>query len=169
MHQQILGQPRRQIYLKNQRPNTQGNISPAFAFSLTTNNIHTPPLKNTHIIYEHVSSASSQDAVLCFQADPLHSRNMWLNEWLYLYTVCFWISTQVVYLQHCFGHYMAGAPWNCCCLGTCSVYTLQPCTSLQCYFIQSHKYFGRMCKLVVTYHLHFWQGNQDLLHATAVL
>jgi len=30
-----------------------------------------------------------------------------------------------------FGCYMAGATWNCCHLGTCSVYTIQPCTSLQ--------------------------------------
>ena len=29
MHQQILGQPRRQIYLKSQGPNTEGNISPS--------------------------------------------------------------------------------------------------------------------------------------------
>ena len=28
--------------------------------------------------------------------------------------------------------------WCCCCLGTCSVYTIQPHTSLQCHFIQSH-------------------------------
>ena len=33
---------------------------------------------------------------------------------------------------------MSGAMWNCCCLGTSSVYTIHPCTSLQCHFIQSH-------------------------------
>ena len=27
-----------------------------------------------------------------------------------------------------FGCYMASAMWNCCCLGTSSVYTIQPCT-----------------------------------------
>ena len=27
---------------------------------------------------------------------------------------------------------------NCCCLGTCSVYTSQPCTNLQHHCIQSH-------------------------------
>ena len=27
-----------------------------------------------------------------------------------------------------FGCYMAGATWNCCCLGTLCVYTTQPCT-----------------------------------------
>ena len=34
-----------------------------------------------------------------------------------------------------FGCYMAGATWNCCYPGACSVYTRQPCTSLQCQFI----------------------------------
>ena len=45
--------------------------------------------------------------------------------------------------------------------------TIQPCTSLQCHFIQSH--IGRVyvC-LAVTCHLHFWQNDRDLLHAAAV-
>ena len=48
-----------------------------------------------------------------------------------------------------------------------SVYTIQPCTRLQCHFIQSH--IGRVyvC-LAVTCHLHFWQNDWDLLCATAV-
>ena len=33
---------------------------------------------------------------------------------------------------------MAGAMWNCCNLGICSVYTMQSCTSLQSHFIWSH-------------------------------
>ena len=37
-----------------------------------------------------------------------------------------------------FGCYMAYATWNCCHIGTCSVHTVQPCTSLQCNFIWSH-------------------------------
>ena len=36
-----------------------------------------------------------------------------------------------------FGCYMAGATWNCCHLGTHAVYTIQPCISLQCYFIKA--------------------------------
>ena len=35
---------------------------------------------------------------------------------------------------------MATALWNCCRLSTCSVYTIQLCTSLQCHFI-----WRRMC------------------------
>ena len=38
-----------------------------------------------------------------------------------------WISTNVV--TALFGCYMAGATWNCCCLGTSSEYIAQPCTS----------------------------------------
>ena len=45
--------------------------------------------------------------------------------------------------------------------------TIQPCTSLQCHFIQSH--IGRVyASLAVTCHLHFWQNDPDHLRATAV-
>ena len=64
-----------------------------------------------------------------------------------------------------FGCYMAGATRNCCHRGTHSVYTLQPCTILQCYFIRSN--IGCTC-LAVTCHLHFWQNDQDHLRATVV-
>ena len=57
---------------------------------------------------------------------------------------------------------MAGATWNCCCLGASSVYTIQPC-----YFIQSHIRKVYAC-LAVTCHQHFWQNDRDLLCATAV-
>ena len=33
---------------------------------------------------------------------------------------------------------LSGAMWNCCCFGAHSVYTIQPCTSLQCHFIRNH-------------------------------
>ena len=65
--------------------------------------------------------------------------------------------------------FMAAATWKCCCHSTGSGYTIQPCTSLQCHFIQSH-----ICRvhvlLAVTSHLHFWQNDWDLLflRATAV-
>ena len=56
---------------------------------------------------------------------------------------------------------------KCCRLGASSLCTIQPCTSLQCHFIESH--IGRVyvC-LGVTCHLHFWQNDRDLLCATAV-
>ena len=57
---------------------------------------------------------------------------------------------------------MAGATWNCCHLGTSSVYTIQPCHFMQSYM---HKVYA--C-LAATCYLHFWQNDQDLLHATAV-
>ena len=50
---------------------------------------------------------------------------------------------------------------KCCRLGASSVYTIQPCTSLQCYFIQSHIRRVYVC-LAVTCHLHFWQNDRDL-------
>ena len=56
---------------------------------------------------------------------------------------------------------------KCCRLSASSVYTIQPCTSLQCHFIQSHTDRVHVC-LVVTCHLHFWQNDRDFLRATAV-
>ena len=45
--------------------------------------------------------------------------------------------------------------------------TLQPCTSLQCHFIQN--YASRVCAcLAVACHLHFCPSDWDPLHATAV-
>ena len=73
----------------------------------------------------------------------------------------FWMSTEVLNLS--LG--MAGATWNCCHLGASSVYT--PYNHAPCHFMQSH-----ICKvyacLAVTCHLHFWQNERDLFHATAV-
>ena len=74
-----------------------------------------------------------------------------------------WISTEVV--TALFGCYMAGATWNCCHLSASSVYIIQPCISLLCLFIQSHICGVHVC-LAATGRFHFWQNNQDLLHAT---
>ena len=54
---------------------------------------------------------------------------------------------------------------KCCRFGASFVYTIQPCTRLQCHFIQSHIVYA--C-LAVTCHLHFWLNDRDLLRATAV-
>ena len=62
---------------------------------------------------------------------------------------------------------MAGATRNCCRLGARSVYTIQPCISLLCHFVWSHVCLAHAC-LVVTFPLHFWHSDQDLLRATAV-
>ena len=56
---------------------------------------------------------------------------------------------------------------KCCRFGASSVYTIQPCTRFQCHFIQGHISMVYAC-LAVTYHLHFWQNDRDILRATAV-
>ena len=58
---------------------------------------------------------------------------------------------------------MAGATWNCCCLGTFCVHH----TPMHHDFMQSHIHKVHAC-LAITCHLHFSQTDQDLLHATAV-
>ena len=85
------------------------------------------------------------------------------SEWTVALHSAFWISIEVV--TALFICYMAGATWNFCRLGASSMYTMQPCISLQCHFIRSH-----ICKvyvyLAVTCHLHFQQNGRDLLRAT---
>ena len=66
-----------------------------------------------------------------------------------------------------FGCCMAGATWHCCRFDAGSVYTIQPCTSLQCHFIQRHTGTVHAC-LAVTCHLHFWHNDWDLLCTTTV-
>ena len=84
-----------------------------------------------------------------------------LKEWQYHYFIARGVLTAL------FGCSMAGATWNCCCLVANYVYTIQPCTSLQCYFKRSHIVRGH-AYLAVTCHLHFWQNDRDLLRATTV-
>ena len=55
--------------------------------------------------------------------------------------------------------YLAVATWNCNHLGARSVYTIQPCTSLRCHFMQSYIHRVHAC-LAVTCHLHFWQNDR---------
>ena len=72
------------------------------------------------------------------------------TEWKSLYTACFEYPSK--WLKRCLAGYMAGATWNCCFLGACSVYTLLPCTSVQFLSIRSH--------------MHFEQNDRDVLRAT---
>ena len=79
-----------------------------------------------------------------------------------------WISTEVV--TELFVCYMAGAMWNCCHFSASFVdtsLTIQTCNSLQIHFIWSHIPRVHMC-LAVTCCQHFWQNDQDILHATAI-
>ena len=66
-----------------------------------------------------------------------------------------------------FGCCMAGATWNCCRLGACSVYAIQPHTSSRCHFMQSHIVRVHVCS-AVTCHLHFWQNDREISGATAI-
>ena len=60
-----------------------------------------------------------------------------LNEWLYPFIVhIINIHRSSVLVALC-GCWMAGATWNAA-ISASSVYTIQPCTRLQCHFIQSH-------------------------------
>ena len=59
-------------------------------------------------------------------------------------------------------HYMAGATWNCCRLGARSVYSVQPCTSLQCDFMQIKPHMSGAC--VFSCPLHFWRNGRELFY-----
>ena len=77
----------------------------------------------------------------------------------------FWLFTPSV--TTLFGCYMAGVTWTALSRRTFCVLT-QSCTSfLQCRVIRSHRRRVYVC-LVVTCHMHFWENDMDLLHATAV-
>ena len=52
----------------------------------------------------------------------------------------FWLYPFIVHIFNINGSGVLIATWNCCRLGASSVYTIQPCPSLQCHFIQSHKH-----------------------------
>ena len=59
--------------------------------------------------------------------------------------------------------YMAGTTWNCCRLGAKSMYTMQPCISLQCHFIRSHIRRVQVCLAVICC-LHFWEKDRVLFY-----
>ena len=66
----------------------------------------------------------------------------------------------MVYLQRWHGWCHTKLLLSWCIL--CAPYNHAPC-----HFMQSHIRKVHVC-LAATYHLHFWQNDQDLLHATAV-
>ena len=79
--------------------------------------------------------------------------------------IAFWILTEVA--TALFSCYMAGATWNCCRLGASSVYTIKPCTRLQCHFTGSHICRMHVC-LDVTCHMYLWLNDWDLLRVFAL-
>ena len=88
-----------------------------------------------------------------------------LNELLWLHTARFWIFTEVVYSQRCLvvtwlvpretAAFSAHA--------LCTSYTPAPVYT----FIRNHARGEYEC-LAVTWHLHFWQNDRDLLRVTAL-
>ena len=99
-------------------------------------------------------------AVLCFQADPLHSNRMWQNGWQLLYTACFqnnhhWSGA----FTALFGRYMAGTMSNCWHLGAHSVYTIQPCTRLQWLFQATYVVYTCVCRNMLPALLAEWPAS----------
>ena len=96
-------------------------------------------------------------AILHSQADSLQLHVI-LHVWLAFYSTFLNIHHSGVLN----GTDMAGATWNCCCLGVFCVHhtTMHHVTSCKNTYVHA-------C-LNVTCHLRFWQNDLDLLHATAV-
>ena len=96
--------------------------------------------------------------VLFSTLEQTHCARMWFYMSEYLFIVCFWISTEVVYLQRWRGWcHMKLLPSR---RVLCTPYNHAPC-----HFMQSHIHEVYAC-LAVTCHLHFWRNDQDLLRAT---
>ena len=105
--------------------------------------------------------------ILCSQADTLHLHVI-VHEWL-----AFYINYSAFLYIHRGVLTSYSAVWKL--LSWChtsaaisahSVYTIQPCT-VSHHFMQSLIHRVHRC-LTATCHLHFWQNDQDLLHATDV-
>ena len=92
-------------------------------------------------------------------ADSLCSHVV-LHEWLAFYSMFFWISTEVVYLQcrHGWCHMKLQPSQRKFCVHHTTIHHVTSCKAT---------YVRCMRVLAVTCHLHFWQNDQDLLRATA--
>ena len=65
---------------------------------------------------------------------------------------------------------IADSTRNCCHLGACFMYTIQPCSSLQCHFIWSNirRVHVWLVSLAETCHKYFWQNDWDFVCASVV-
>ena len=79
-------------------------------------------------------------------------------EWVTVHST-FLLLTSIKVVKTLFGCYMAGAMSDCCRFSARYLYTIQPCTCLQCHFIWSHIH-GVHLYWAVTCHLHFWQNDK---------
>ena len=121
----------------------------------------------------HTGRLQYPPGLVCFEYPPALHNAFWIST---SFTQCVLNIHQLYterfehppkWLQHCLVVDMASAMWNCCCLGALSVYTVQPCISLQCHFIQSQICRVYVC-LVWTCHMQFWQNDWGLLLAMGV-
>ena len=62
-----------------------------------------------------------------------------LNDWLYLFIGCFWVFTQVVYLQHCLVVTWL-VPCETAAISPRSVYAAEPCTALHHFTQTMHSF-----------------------------
>ena len=101
----------------------------------------------------------SYSAILRSQADSLRS-HMILHEWLAFYSAFLNIHRSGVptVLAWLVPHETAAVSAQ----SLCTPYNHAPCHFMQSYICKVHAY------LAVTCHLHFWQNDQGLLHATRV-
>ena len=100
--------------------------------------------------------------VLFSALEQTHCTHMWFYMSDQLFLECFWIFTEVVYLQSWRGwcHMKLLPSWRV-------LYT--PYNYAPCHFMQSHICIHNVHRcLAVTCHLHIWQNDQDLLPSTAV-
>ena len=124
------------------------------------------PLGHNMAMWKYSKSCAPAIIIDCFYIvlfstlKQTHCTRMWFYMSEQLFIACFLISTEVVYLQR----------WH----GWCHMKLLPsqrilctPCNHAPCHFMQSHIRMVYAC-LAVTNHLHFWQNDRGLLHATVV-
>ena len=89
---------------------------------------------HTHIhthSHTHCCWSLLHGAIICSRADSLRFVVwLWMSDCSLLKHLFEYPLQWCIYSAVC---YMASATWNCCCLGTCSVDTIQLRTSLQCH------------------------------------
>ena len=103
--------------------------------------------------------ATFQSRVRCSNHWAIPAPNVILDAWLYPFIARIFNVHGSGVLIALFECCKAGVTWNCCRLGASSVYTIQPCISLQGHFVQSHMGRVYVC-LAVTCHLHIWRNDK---------
>ena len=106
------------------------------------------------------------NVILCSQARTALMLHVSLSGWLYPFISCFLIFTEVVYWQHCLVVTLLVLHET----AAISVHVM--CTPYNCSPVYNVILFQAICGLhvclAITCHLHFWQKDWDILHATVV-